>query len=95
MVVINIPDNEWEPGDEGQLLAHIEVNGCDMHLEAYEVSSTPEDEAELMLLYYPVQFVDAPDWFVDALHASAGGEKVKTVLILGKPYVLIATPFQF
>lgn len=89
---ITVPPSAWQPvgGDDGQspgrLLATVTINGCPMHLEAWQVrvrgsmmEPAPDsvDEETFNSLYYAV---------------GADGH-MQTVRIKRRRYVLVASPF--
>ena len=97
---LTIPFVQWtqigEDSDPTQrLLAHIIVNGCDLHLEAIAV--TENDDAEFPEDRQVFSYSDGnryDSWATLAIRESADFEPVQTAKINGRNYALIATPFQ-
>jgi hypothetical protein len=82
---------EWaEVGDtapRSRLLAQINILGCAMHLEAYEVELDPETGE-----YAVLDLASAAS--VTDIHAAVGGDGPwTTATIRGRQYVLVATPY--
>lgn len=88
---IKIPAHQWEEcGHEenprSRLLAGITINGCPMHLEAYEVTESDDRHG---LQGFVEQFGDCENAFYEFTEGAA-----QTVEIAGRHYVLVATPYQ-
>lgn len=84
-----IEDAEGKPDESARLLATIEINGTPMHLEAYAIKCGPRDEPE----EDGVALVDADaDEAVCSIIGDGGWPPMLTT-IMGREYVLIATPF--
>lgn len=87
---ITIPDDAWEDTgvDESgsRLLAHIRINGVDLHLEAYEAHEPDAKGQKFVNTLFEDEEHAVLDTFVDGA--------ARTQTINGREYVLVATPFQ-
>lgn len=87
----NIPDKAWEnigndDAPEARLLAHIEINGMSLHLEAIEVEIDDDD--------YQVAVDPAWEDTFQAHYSAFGGDGAfTTTTINGRTYALFASPF--
>lgn len=76
----------WRDASEGsgrRLLATIEILGCPMHLEAFEVAELDQQQAA------DEEYRDTFDKIAEAISISSPWREVE---INGRNYVLIATP---
>ena len=97
---LTIPFAQWgQIGNDSdptqRLLAHIVVNGCDLHLEAIAVIEN--DDAEFIEDRQVFSCSDGNQYdsrATLAIRESADFEPVQTAKINGRNYALIATPFQ-
>jgi len=87
---IHIPEDAWEPNNaladpRQRLLATMSINGCPMHLEAWEVSYDEEQGIQFL--------VDGAD-DLDNLALAVGADgHFQTVEIGDREYVLVASPY--
>jgi hypothetical protein len=97
-IKITIPEDKWEQAgwnDPAAILyCRLQINGCDMHLEAVQVETTWNEEDGM----YPQWRQEAVDGayeqkLIDALALCGDTDVLETVTIAGRKYVLMATSF--
>jgi hypothetical protein len=94
-IPIAVPKDAWaftgpERAPMSRLMAQLEINGCPLHLEAYQVTTTRRDVPNIQMAEDP-EFDDVLEHLQRAVY---GDGPWQTVELFDREYILVATPYR-